>query len=324
MRHEIFKKFILMILKPNKFATLLFKVFCTVFCFYLIAQEISSELIINLLLSIELSWFVVGVFVFWLAQIVSCLRCVYISDVLGKRLVFKQSLYAHFIGLWFNQVLPTGLGGDVVKVAILKKSIGFATALQTGIIDRLSGLAIMLFLVILTFPIYLHLFPESLELGLIFLSISLGALGFFIATIFLSGSISKSLIATFKLDNLINFFYVTKKFTYRLPLLNQLWTSLWIHVTGILTYMLCGLAIGVNLDFVVYAILVPMVFLIALLPISLAGWGIREAGSVWVFSLAGIPYELCVGMAILFGLLLIVAGVPGLFLWIIMKSANEK
>ena len=55
------------------------------------------------------------------------------------------------------------------------------------------------------------------------------------------------------------------------------------------------------------------VMLLTLLPISFAGWGVREAALVSGFDLLDVPSELALATSIGFGLSGIVASLPGLF-----------
>ena len=71
-------------------------------------------------------------------------------------------------------------------------------------------------------------------------------------------------------------------------LAQQLWTSLIVHFNGILTYISIGVAIGMEINILYYILIVPLVFLFALMPISFAGWGIRETGAMWLFGLVGV------------------------------------
>lgn len=61
---------------------------------------------------------------------------------------------------------------------------------------------------------------------------------------------------------------------------------------------------------------VPVIFLIALIPVSFAGWGLREVGAVWLFGMVGIAKESALAMSVCFGLLLVLAGLPGLMLFL--------
>ena len=62
--------------------------------------------------------------------------------------------------------------------------------------------------------------------------------------------------------------------------------------------------------------IVPPVSLIQLLPISLAGWGVREVVLVIALASFGVPAEAALATSVLLGLCLIIIGVPGGLLWL--------
>jgi uncharacterized membrane protein YbhN (UPF0104 family) len=59
--------------------------------------------------------------------------------------------------------------------------------------------------------------------------------------------------------------------------------------------------------------------LLSMIPISLAGWGIREGAMVVVFSLAGLKAEASLSISVLFGACLFVSGLPGGFIWLFTR-----
>jgi uncharacterized membrane protein YbhN (UPF0104 family) len=61
---------------------------------------------------------------------------------------------------------------------------------------------------------------------------------------------------------------------------------------------------------------VPPISLIQLVPISLAGWGIREAGMVVILAGFGVPAEAALAISVLMGLLLLAIGLPGGLIWL--------
>jgi uncharacterized membrane protein YbhN (UPF0104 family) len=61
--------------------------------------------------------------------------------------------------------------------------------------------------------------------------------------------------------------------------------------------------------------IVPPVILIQLLPISLGGWGVREAVLVVALASFGVPAEAALATSVLLGLCFIVISLPGGLIW---------
>lgn len=289
--------------------------------FAVVASALSIGDVIAYVVYVDWRWLGAALLVFELAQLVSALRYVYVARALGGDLSWTRSLRAHFVGLWFNQVLPTGLGGDVVKIALLRRDLGLGLAVRAAALDRVSGLALLMFSIVVL------LFAYQQLLGDVGLTIALGVLaaGSLLA-LGLLAALADPLRRRFPriswighglelLDNI-------KRFRRGRPLFEQIWTSSIVHVNGIVSFALIGRALGVDLDMLAYFLLVPLILLIALIPVSMAGWGLREAGALSLFSLVGVPGEQAVALSVLFGVLLVVAGIPGLAL-ILLNPARQ-
>lgn len=101
----------------------LLKVIVSIGSFYFVSRSISFEDIGEILKNGQYSIMSAALILFLIAQFFSSLRCVFISRVLGGVLDIQTSLKAHFVGLWFNQVMPTSLGGMSLKWQYLKKNL---------------------------------------------------------------------------------------------------------------------------------------------------------------------------------------------------------
>jgi uncharacterized membrane protein YbhN (UPF0104 family) len=80
--------------------------------------------------------------------------------------------------------------------------------------------------------------------------------------------------------------------------------------------MLVADSLGVDLPFGSWVVIVPPVTLIQLVPVSLAGWGVRELGFVVVLAGFGIPTEAALAASLLVGLCTLAVGLPGGLLWL--------
>lgn len=296
------------------------KLIVTVGMLFFVGRAIDWTELSHVFVNIDVFKALLALLVFLLAQVVSSLRCAYIARGLGGELSLPTSVYAHLIGLWFNQVLPTGLGGDVFKVAILQKKIGLPIAIRAAILDRLSGLVFLLVAVFICLPMYYAIFARQQQFVALLCILPIVSIGIMVAL----GLWSKTIMS---------WKFVGKYFSWPVALcvdalsfckgrklLQQFWTSSVVHFNGIASYAILGMALGVHVDILHFVLIVPLVFLVALLPMSIAGWGAREVGAVWLFGFVGVGREPALAMALSFGFMLILAGLPGLFL--VLRSRN--
>jgi uncharacterized membrane protein YbhN (UPF0104 family) len=75
-----------------------------------------------------------------------------------------------------------------------------------------------------------------------------------------------------------------------------------IHLASITLVFVLGRAVGVPLGFLDCLLLVPPALLLTALPVSLAGWGVREGALAGGFALIGVPPSEIVAVSILYGL----------------------
>lgn len=266
------------------------------------------------LTSVHLGFVAAALIIFWAAQIVSSLRYVYIAQELGGNLQLSTCIKAHFIGLWFNQVLPTGLGGDVLKIAVLKKVVGLGIAARCTILDRFSGLFLLMLAILFTLPLYSNVIP--IEQTALLAGLKILPMGFIFATVMGAWGATRIYKYVAPMPVLSHFFSLISDvwlFRKGRSLWRQLWTSTIIHLNGIAAFAFLGLALGLKVEPLVFVLIVPLIFLIGLVPISFAGWGVRELGAIWLFGLVGFPKENALLLSVAYGLMLIIAGLPGLY-----------
>jgi glycosyltransferase 2 family protein len=310
-------------LVKNKLLTAL-KIAVSAFSLYIVARSIDISSITNVVGSIDFRFVVLAMMIFWIAQVISSLRCVYIANELGKALSLSSSTKAHFIGLWFNQVLPTSLGGDVIKVAILKRNVELGVAIRVAILDRFSGFYILMSVVVVTLPIYYKVIPiDHSALVDLMAVVSIGFVFSVIGITWASTKLNQRLASFDILSKLLIIISDIWLFHKGRALWRQIWTSLIVHLNGIISFALLGASLGVDSSFITYFLIVPLVFVIALLPISFAGWGVREIGAVWLFGLVGMSSENAAILAIMYGVMLVFLGLPGLVWLMVSKGSGD-
>jgi len=87
--------------------------------------------------------------------------------------------------------------------------------------------------------------------------------------------------------------------------------SLLFNVLRILVVWAGALAVGIELPISAYFVVVPAVIFAMLIPISMAGWGVREAMFVSLFSLYGADGDAVLAMSLLIGVCAVLSTLPG-------------
>ena len=220
------------------------------------------------------------------------------------------------VGLFFNQVLPSGVGGDAVRAwRCHRLGIGVAAAIRSLILDRVTGYFVVVVLFAAGLPVLLHILPDPRQRYGIVLLLGAALCGLF--ALFLMDYLPRRLLHF----RLIAEFAALSRQGRRLlarPARSGAVLSLGVATVGltILAFMLVASSLGVDLPFGSWVVIVPPVTLIQLVPVSLAGWGVRELGFVVVLAGFGIPAEAALAASLLVGLCTLAVGLPGGLLWL--------
>jgi len=79
----------------------------------------------------------------------------------------QRLIKLYFVGTFFNTFLPSGFGGDVVRVLELTQDSRRAhAATGTVLVDRLTGILVLLAMALLALPFSLNVIPPALAAGL--------------------------------------------------------------------------------------------------------------------------------------------------------------
>ena len=90
-------------------------------------------------------YFIAAVLVFFTGMLAVAYRLRFVIQVHGTKLSVSAAYYVNLIALFFNNVLPSSLGGEMVKAYYLyKNSKGSVTVFSAVVVDRLFGLMTML------------------------------------------------------------------------------------------------------------------------------------------------------------------------------------
>ncbi len=239
-----------------------------------------------------------------------------------RRIGFTES-YAFFVksyfkGAFFNQGLPTSIGGDGLRIRDSSKGGGSAEDAFYGVfIDRIIGLAGLLLLNITALILNQSLLPANVYYPLlgILICLTTGLLLLFFLRKFRFIALNRYLGFLGRLSE--RYFQVYSTLS---SVSVQLGLSLIIHLLTMMAFFMIGSGVGLDFPLQVYLVLVPPVILLTILPISLAGWGVREGAMVGFFLLVGADKSVILTFSILYGLVALTASLPGLIVYLTQKN----
>lgn len=258
---------------------------------------------------ISYNWLLVALLMQLASISVAAIRWKLVMDVLGfnEKSIFYQKLY--FEGFFFSQALPGSVGGDAVRVLALKNNgYKLSDSIYGILVDRVSGLAGLLLISLMSIPYAPDFVSNSIVQAALIISTT-GIIGF-MAVVF----VHKILPDGFALARLVN--GVSRRFFMVYGSVRnasiQLILSIIVHALSILVVFFISISVGLGVDFSVFIFVMPLVFLVTILPVSFAGWGVREGAMVALFSMSGASQEAVLATSIVYGVVLIIASFPGL------------
>ena len=294
--------------------------------FFFALRSVEGEDLLDIMHEAKVKYLAMALGVFLVGQMLSSYRYLILVRAYGKAISLSYSLRIHFVGIFFNQLLPSGVGGDVVKGYYVSRILTIRQAAISVVADRVYGVTILCVCILMLTPEYWCLWGES---DVFWLIMSVGALGSFwlpISGIVLRGigaatrRFCKSMNRDFGLSmarEFVQYFYRTL-FSSDSPLL--LSVSVVVHLTGVLCFYLIAVAFSGSPELMHFMLVVPLVFLLSLAPISIAGWGVREVSAVWLLGEVGVSAGDALVVSVAFGLLLLLASVPGVLIFAFWKN----
>jgi uncharacterized membrane protein YbhN (UPF0104 family) len=238
---------------------------------------------------LELCFLAVGLYV--ATQIVSSIRWHMLARPLGFHRPLAHLVSFYFIGMFFNLVLPTSVGGDVVRAWYLDARSGRRLAAFLSVfVDRLSGLLVLLSMACVAVCFCPAQAPRWLPWS-VWGSAAACVLGLVLLPRFTSFLKPGS-----RLHRLGTEVPQAMRLAARPgPLL----LSCFVQGANVVIVYLIGQALGIGVPPSYYWVVVPMVSLLTMMPISLNGMGVREGGMVLFLAPLGVGVDAAVSLSFL-------------------------
>lgn len=274
---------------------------------------------VNIIRGIDARYLVYAAIPYLLFIIISAWRWQILLDFKKFGIPFGRTVITYFISLFFNNLLPTTVGGDMMRVVYTMKNRR-ADSLATVLVDRILGF-VGLFILALLAVFYLLIEKKETEF-LPFMIIGLTVV-IVITYIFFSGrayaffSPMISKIKVLKLGERMNRLHEagTDFGGAWGPIILCILLSVLIQVTLAVAPFLVLLGMGnFEVGLLPFFIYVPIINVISMIPVSLNGLGIRENSYVILFSRVGLDGEVSFAMSLVsFFIIFVFSLIGGIF-----------
>ncbi|MBZ0215288.1 MAG: flippase-like domain-containing protein [Fimbriimonadaceae bacterium] len=293
-------------------------------------QRIDLTKAVLAVLAMHPGYLAIGVMAFFAALLVNSRKLKLLLPELSVMRLFAFTM----IGLYYGMILPGQIAGDAVKAVKMSGGRDLARFASATVFDKVTGIAALLVFTLAALVVEYNQFHPwlagllSFALLLILAAIILPALsGFNRLTRLLdvrgqsSGSFVRSILLSFTRFAEVWQLYSRQRLTVALSLLfGILFQSISVSVAW-----LFGLGLGIEVSYAAWAVVIGVMSIVVLLPITIAGLGLREATIVGM--LIGLGVSEAQGLAcslVMLSLYLIAALVGAIFDFKLARSSERR
>jgi len=291
---------------------------------------VDSRQFVKLLRSAKLSFLLLCVAIIVADRFVMAWKWIILLRTQGSIVSFRAITELTFISTFFGLFLPSILGGDLVRAYGLAKNISNANlSISSVLIDRTIGVSSMMAISLVSaFGSYSYI-ANSRILMVVF--IFAGIFGVLVLLVFSSSGpklLDKLLpfkgwdALRKKLKSIYDSFLQFK--AYKTVLLYAIALSFASQIMRIAVVYFSSLSLNLSTDFIYFLIFVPLTIILSILPVSIAGIGIREGAFIYFFTQVGMTSSSAFTLALLVYFLPIIGTLPGAFIYAFRGLSGKK
>ncbi|MBI5301926.1 MAG: flippase-like domain-containing protein [Chloroflexi bacterium] len=278
--------------------------------------------LIERLASAQLLWLGLALALYFCAILLGVLKWHLLVRAQHLAISFRNLATFTFTGLFLGNVLPSNIGGDVVRAAMLAQAGRGTTeaAAISVVVDRLLGLAAFFGVTLISAGLAVGLLTRSTELEAIQTATTIIATAFAIGgAFFFSRRAARQLARIFAIGWFARFKPMALRFYHAIQMYRFNYAALAANIalsTGILVvatlvWYSVARALDLHISLIYFFLFNPLIAFVLLLPISFNGLGPKEATAVFFFGLIGVPSEAAFALSLLFHAIVVLTSLPG-------------
>ncbi len=308
----------------RKIALLSVKIFVSLGLLYFALRKTNFSELVSRIDATSAGWIGLAVAAVLLQVFLGAVRWREVSSYCGAPLKLVQATRFSLIGSFFNQTLPSSIGGDAVKVWLVGKDAGWRAATYSVFIDRAIGMIALAIVIVGTLPWSYFLIGDPQGRSALILA-DLAALAGGLVFLLLGRPRWRWLRNWRVIHHVRTCSEIANRILFGSPgAVKVAMVSMSIHVLSAVVAWCVAQSIAAPVLFSQIFQLIPPVVLITMLPVSIAGWGVREATLGLAFSYAGLIANEGINISLLFGAVYFVVGVFGGLVWICSPEKHAK
>jgi glycosyltransferase 2 family protein len=226
--------------------------------------------------------------------------------------------------VFFNLVLPGSVGGDGVRMwKARREGLELHQAINGVMLERAITVFALVLLVVFTQPLLLARMPNLPGAWVFPLLAVIGVVGLLALTVL--DRLPLSLRRWRVMRGLAYLAADTRRLIFSPRWgLSTLVVALIGHINLSLAIYLLAVGLKLDVDILDCLVLVPPVILVTTLPISIAGWGVRETAMVVAFGFVGVENHSALVLSVLSGLVGLITALPGGVVWLLSGDRLQQ
>ncbi|MGR6835327.1 lysylphosphatidylglycerol synthase transmembrane domain-containing protein [Syntrophomonas erecta] len=243
--------------------------------------------------------------------------CLLVAKRCRVNISLLQSYRFYLTGLFYNQLLPTSIGGDLVRIYMIDGFVGdLYGSSSTVFIERFSGLLATLMISLAAAGVLYYYLQVRVYINYVVVVLILAAIAGFLVMHPATRKVlqrSGPWVRVNRLKVIADRFLGTlQEYRYHPGLLMKTsFLSLCYQLSDILVAYLLGRMAGIELNFWYFLLFIPLVYVVTLIPISINGLGVRENTMVFLFAGAGVESSAALLLSLLIYLDRLLKGLAG-------------
>ena len=294
---------------------------------WVLSKMIDFNEAIRIIKSADLKYIFYALMFFSTINLILIVRWFVFIKALELKVDFVTAVRYYLIGLLGNSILPSSVGGDVIKiVGVCAGSQDKPKVVASVLIDRLSGFAGMVLVATVSFILGFRLISNP---SVILLVIGMAVASTGIATVLFNQTAYSFCCQIF--GRFPKFKDALMKIHYDLALLKgRQWAgyqaillSALSQMTLAVTYFLLAKALHQDVNFFYFIIFTPLICVVSSVP-SIGGLGIRELGAAYFFGKVGMLESAASSVTFISYLFMVFIGLLGGLYFLLTRAPAKE
>jgi uncharacterized membrane protein YbhN (UPF0104 family) len=275
--------------KLKNYLKLIIRLFISAAALFYVFSKINFIEVISTYRYVNVIYLVIAAFLFILSKIIAAYRLNLFFRSINLKISDRFNIKLYLLGMFYNLFLPGGVGGDGYKIFYLSKkfSVKKRKVFWSVLFDRISGvISLIVLIIIFSYFIAINVsFPYKYFIWILIPVV------------------------------LLIFILILKKY---FPQFNVIFWNTFIHSLAVQSaQVICALLILVSIgtpDMVMnYLFLFLISSIVAMLPISIGGMGLRELTFLYGAGILKLNVEISVALSLMFYLISVFVSLFGIY-----------